>query len=163
MSLLQKSAASLGIRTEAVHPRRHDLRHGFAVRALIEWQRFGASIDGKVADLSTYPRACRPGWRLLVCVRFSRAFEQPAESERSELDIAELDIAERAAPLTVGFLDRPTRLRHDRIRFPDRSADLRAHPKSTDGSWLRRNMVQSDNGLGRDGCYDNPAQSPRVG
>lgn len=54
MALLRKSPSSLGIRTETVHPRRHDLRHRSAVRTLIEWQRSEASIDSPVGDVSTY-------------------------------------------------------------------------------------------------------------
>jgi integrase/recombinase XerD len=30
------------------------LRHGFAVRALIGWQRSGADVDEQIAVLSTY-------------------------------------------------------------------------------------------------------------
>ncbi len=44
----------MGIRTDTVHPRIHDLRHSFAVQTIIEWQRSGASIDDNIATLSTY-------------------------------------------------------------------------------------------------------------
>jgi integrase/recombinase XerD len=44
----------IGVRTEAVHPRIHDLRHRFAVQTLIDWQRSGADIDQQIATLSTY-------------------------------------------------------------------------------------------------------------
>jgi len=44
----------LGLRTEAVHPRIHDLRHRFAVQTLIDWQRSGIKIDEHIATLSTY-------------------------------------------------------------------------------------------------------------
>lgn len=51
---LRKITASLGIRTETVHPRAHDLRHSFAVDTLIRWQRSGLSVDEHIATLSTY-------------------------------------------------------------------------------------------------------------
>jgi integrase/recombinase XerD len=44
----------IGVRTEAVHPRIHDLRHRFAVQTLIDWQRSGVNIDEHIATLSTY-------------------------------------------------------------------------------------------------------------
>ena len=44
----------IGVRTEAVHPRVHDLRHRFAVQTLIDWQRSGVKIDEHIATLSTY-------------------------------------------------------------------------------------------------------------
>jgi integrase/recombinase XerD len=43
----------IGVRTEAVHPRIHDLRHRFAVQTLIDWQRSGVKIDEQTATLST--------------------------------------------------------------------------------------------------------------
>jgi integrase/recombinase XerD len=51
---LRKITTSLGIRTESVHPRAHDLRHSFAVDTLMRWQRSGLSIDEHIATLSTY-------------------------------------------------------------------------------------------------------------
>jgi integrase len=44
----------IGVRTEAVHPRIHDLRHRFAVQTLIDWQRSGVNINEHIATLSTY-------------------------------------------------------------------------------------------------------------
>lgn len=44
----------IGVRTEEVHPRIHDLRHRFAVQTLIGWQRSGVNIDEQIATLSTY-------------------------------------------------------------------------------------------------------------
>jgi integrase/recombinase XerD len=44
----------LGIRTQTVQPRIHDLRHRFAVQTLIDWQRAGVSIDERIPVLSTY-------------------------------------------------------------------------------------------------------------
>ena len=44
----------IGVRTQEVRPRIHDLRHRFAVRTLIGWQRSGVDIDEHIATLSTY-------------------------------------------------------------------------------------------------------------
>lgn len=46
--------ATLELRTATAHPRVHDLRHGFAVRTLINWQRQGVSIDAHLTTLSGY-------------------------------------------------------------------------------------------------------------
>jgi integrase/recombinase XerD len=45
---------AIGVRSATVHPRVHDLRHSFAVRTLIEWQRSGVSIDQHIGTLSNY-------------------------------------------------------------------------------------------------------------
>jgi integrase/recombinase XerD len=44
----------IGVRTNEVHPRIHDLRHRFAVQTLIDWQRSGVRIDEHIITLSTY-------------------------------------------------------------------------------------------------------------
>jgi len=44
----------LGIRTQTVQPRIHDLRHRFAVQTLIDWYRAGVNIDERMPVLSTY-------------------------------------------------------------------------------------------------------------
>jgi integrase len=51
---LREITTALGMRTESVHPRAHDLRHSFAVDTLIRWQRSGLSVDEHIATLSTY-------------------------------------------------------------------------------------------------------------
>jgi integrase len=51
---LRKITIALGLRTETARPRAHDLRHGFAISTLIEWQRSGVRIDERIAALSTY-------------------------------------------------------------------------------------------------------------
>jgi integrase/recombinase XerD len=51
---LKTITTSLGMRTESVHPRAHDLRHSFAVHTLIRWQRSGLGVDEHIATLSTY-------------------------------------------------------------------------------------------------------------
>jgi integrase/recombinase XerD len=45
---------ALGLRTEACHPRIHDLRHSFAVRQLLEWHRGSADPHTRMPALSTY-------------------------------------------------------------------------------------------------------------
>jgi integrase/recombinase XerD len=45
---------AIGVRSATVHPRVHDLRHSFAVRTLIEWQRSGVSVDQHIGTLSNY-------------------------------------------------------------------------------------------------------------
>lgn len=51
---LRQITTTLGIHTATVHPRAHDLRHSFAVHTLIGWMREGASVDERIAVLSTY-------------------------------------------------------------------------------------------------------------
>lgn len=51
---LRKLTTSMGIRTETVRPRAHDLRHSFAVDTLIRWHRSGVNVDERIAVLSTY-------------------------------------------------------------------------------------------------------------
>jgi integrase/recombinase XerD len=51
---LRTITTSIGVRTAAVRPRAHDLRHSFAVDTLIRWQRAGLNIDEHIAVLSTY-------------------------------------------------------------------------------------------------------------
>lgn len=43
-----------GMRTAATRPRIHDLRHSFAVRALIRWHQSGTGTAGRMAVLSGY-------------------------------------------------------------------------------------------------------------
>jgi integrase/recombinase XerD len=50
----RKITAGLGIRSAAVRPRVHDLRHSFAVQTLLRWQRAGVNIDERIGSLSTY-------------------------------------------------------------------------------------------------------------
>lgn len=51
---LRRITTTMGIRTESVHPRAHDLRHSFAVHTLIRWHRSGVSIDERIGMLSAY-------------------------------------------------------------------------------------------------------------
>jgi integrase len=53
-SAFREITTRIGVRTETVHPRVHDLRHRFAVQTLIDWQRSGVKIDEHIATLSTY-------------------------------------------------------------------------------------------------------------
>lgn len=45
---------ALGLRTATVRPRVHDLRHGFAVRTLVNWQRSEVTTDRHLVTLSGY-------------------------------------------------------------------------------------------------------------
>lgn len=51
----------IGIRSDEVHPRVHDLRHRFAVQTLIDWYRSGVNIDEHIPTLSTYLGHVSPG------------------------------------------------------------------------------------------------------
>lgn len=51
---LREITIAMGVRTATVRPRAHDLRHGFAVRTLIDWQRSGVNIDEHIVTLSIY-------------------------------------------------------------------------------------------------------------
>lgn len=51
---LRRLTTTLGLRTDTVHPTAHQLRHTFAVRTLIDWQRSGVPIDERIILLSTY-------------------------------------------------------------------------------------------------------------
>ena len=47
-------AVGLEGRGVRARPRPHDLRHAFAVRTLLDWQRAGEDIDRRMPLLSTY-------------------------------------------------------------------------------------------------------------
>jgi hypothetical protein len=49
-----KATTTIGLRTQTVHPRIHDLRHSFAVHTLIGWQRSGMDVGAQMTRLSTY-------------------------------------------------------------------------------------------------------------
>jgi site-specific recombinase XerD len=51
---LREITSAIGLRSTTVHPRVHDLRHSFAIRTLIQWQRSGVSVDQHIAMLSCY-------------------------------------------------------------------------------------------------------------
>jgi integrase len=51
---LRQLTTNLGLRTETVHPRAHDLRHSFAVHTLIRWMQKGIGVDERIGVLSTY-------------------------------------------------------------------------------------------------------------
>jgi integrase/recombinase XerD len=57
---LREITTVLGLRTETIRPRAHDLRHSFAVSTLLGWQRSGERIDARIAALSTYLGHARP-------------------------------------------------------------------------------------------------------
>jgi integrase len=47
-------SSQIGLRTEAAHPRIHDMRHAFAVHTLIDGHRDGADVSALLPVLSTY-------------------------------------------------------------------------------------------------------------
>ena len=51
---LRQITTAMGLRNDTLHPTPHQLRHSFAVRTLIEWQRGGVNINEHIATLSTY-------------------------------------------------------------------------------------------------------------
>jgi integrase/recombinase XerD len=51
---LRRITTAMGLRSATAHPTAHQLRHSFAVRTLIGWQRSGARIDERIAVLSIY-------------------------------------------------------------------------------------------------------------
>lgn len=52
--VMKKLTLQLGLRTDAIKPRSHDLRHSFAVKTLLECQQAGQDVEEKIAALSTY-------------------------------------------------------------------------------------------------------------
>jgi integrase/recombinase XerD len=53
-STLRRITTAMGLRNATLGPTAHQLRHSFAVRTLIGWQRSGVSVDEHIATLSTY-------------------------------------------------------------------------------------------------------------
>lgn len=51
---LRTITTAMGLRNDTLRPTAHQLRHSFAVRTLIDWQRSGVSVDEHIATLSTY-------------------------------------------------------------------------------------------------------------
>jgi integrase len=51
---LRTITITMGLRTDTVRPTAHQLRHSFAVRTLIGWQRSGVRIDERITALSIY-------------------------------------------------------------------------------------------------------------
>lgn len=79
---LRKITIALGLRTETARPRAHDLRHGFAVSTLLEWQRSGARIDERIVALSTYLGHISPSdtyWYLTATAELMGAAAQRLE------------------------------------------------------------------------------------
>jgi integrase len=52
--IFQNITTALGLRTDTVHPRLHELRHTFAVQTLLDWHRDGRDISALLPVLSTY-------------------------------------------------------------------------------------------------------------
>lgn len=54
LTAFRQATAAAGIHTHRLHPRMHDLRHTFAVNALLGWYREGADVAAMMPALSTY-------------------------------------------------------------------------------------------------------------
>jgi integrase/recombinase XerD len=81
--------ASIGLRTDTVHPRVHDLRHAFAVHTLIDAHRNCVDISALLPVLSTYLGHVKPAntyWYL------------SAVPELTQLAAARLESSEDARP-----------------------------------------------------------------
>jgi integrase/recombinase XerD len=52
--VLRRLTAAMGLRSATARPTPHQLRHSFAVRTLVDWQRSGVHIEEHIAVLSTY-------------------------------------------------------------------------------------------------------------
>lgn len=52
--VLRRITTAMGLRSETVRPTPHQLRHSFAVRTLVDWQRSGVPVEEHIAVLSTY-------------------------------------------------------------------------------------------------------------
>jgi integrase/recombinase XerD len=81
--------ASIGLRTDTVRPRVHDLRHAFAVHTLIDAQRSSADIAAVLPVLSTYLGHVEPAntyWYLSAVpelMQLAAARLEPAEDGQS--------------------------------------------------------------------------------
>jgi len=84
---LRELTTLLGLRTDTVHPTAHQLRHSFAVRTLIDWQRSGAQVDERIAVLSTYLGHVRPSetyWYLTATPELMNSAAQRLERHLGE-------------------------------------------------------------------------------
>jgi integrase len=52
--VLRRITTAMGLRSATLRPTPHQLRHSFAVRTLVDWQRSGARVEEHIAVLSTY-------------------------------------------------------------------------------------------------------------
>jgi integrase/recombinase XerD len=56
----EKLCVAIGVRTDTRRPRIHDLRHGFAVRTLVDWYRSDLDVDSRMVLLSNYMGHVKP-------------------------------------------------------------------------------------------------------
>jgi integrase len=76
---------AMGIRTQTVRPRMHDLRHGFAVSCLLEWYRSGQDVAAQMPVLSAYLGHINPAgtyWYLSAVPELMRLAAGRLESEK---------------------------------------------------------------------------------
>lgn len=69
---------TLGLRTETVKARVHDLRHSFAVRCLLDWYRDGVDVAARMATLSTYLGHTNPAFTYWYLSASPELMEQAA-------------------------------------------------------------------------------------
>lgn len=75
----------IGLRTETVRPRIHDLRHGFAVSTLLDWYRSGQDVPAYMPVLSAYLGHINPAgtyWYLSAVPELMRLAAGRLENER---------------------------------------------------------------------------------
>ncbi|MGW3985367.1 tyrosine-type recombinase/integrase, partial [Streptomyces mirabilis] len=76
---------AIGLRTETVRPRIHDLRHGFAVSTLLEWYRSGQDVAARMPVLSAYLGHINPAgtyWYLSAVPELMRLAAGRLENEK---------------------------------------------------------------------------------
>jgi site-specific recombinase XerD len=104
-----KITEDLGLRTDTAHPRLHDLRHTFAVRTLIDWQR-DRRRPRDAAGAVDLSRPHRTEEHLLVSVRDAAADATGCRPARATL---RRPIMTALAPLLQAFFtDRLAQQRH---------------------------------------------------
>ena len=75
--------ASIGLRTDTIHPRVHHLRHAFAVHTLIDAYRSGADIAAVLPVPSTYLGHVEPAntyWYLSASPELMAAVAQRSQT-----------------------------------------------------------------------------------
>ena len=63
-------------------PRIHDLRHSFAVNALLRWYRADADVDAKLPLLATYLGTAPAVQRIITCTSSNRSARRLASGSR---------------------------------------------------------------------------------
>ena len=69
--------------SEGRHPRVHDLRHSFAVGALIRWYLEGADVQSNLPKLALYMGHARSCRRRIACTSFRSCKDSPATASKA--------------------------------------------------------------------------------